>query len=55
MDICLYEVEILGEEMTELVANIIEESIYAKYDVNWKEYLLIDFFINNRKKVQHSM
>ena len=45
----LYEVEFSGEEMTELAANIIEESMYAQYDVNGNKNLLIEAFIVHRK------
>ena len=34
LDICLYEVEFPGGEMTELAANIISESMYAQCEVN---------------------
>ena len=37
MDTCLYEVEFPGREMTELVANIIAESMYAQCDVYGNE------------------
>ena len=47
----LYEVEFPGGEMTELVANIIAESIYTQCDVNGNEYLLLEAFINYRKNV----
>ena len=34
LDTCLYKVEFPGREMTELAANIIAESMYAKCDVS---------------------
>ena len=35
--------------MTELVANIIAESMYAQCNVDGNEYLLLEAFINHRK------
>ena len=35
--------------MTELVANIISESMYAQCDVNGNGYLLLEAFINHQK------
>ena len=55
MDTCLYEVEFPGREMTELVANIIAESMYAQCDVNGNEYILLEAFIDHKKMVQLSM
>ena len=49
LDTCLYEVEFPGGEMTELVANIIAESMYAQCDVDGNEYLLLEAFINHQK------
>ena len=49
LDVCLYEVEFPGGEMTELAANIIAESMYTQCDVDGNEYLLLEAFINHRK------
>ena len=49
LDICLYEVEFTGGEITEMAANIIAESTYAQYDSSWNEYLLLEVFIDHRK------
>ena len=46
---CLYGVEFPGEEIIELAANIIKESMYVQCDVDWNEYLLLEAFINHRK------
>ena len=35
--------------MTELAANIIAESMYAQYDVNGNEFLLLEAWINHKK------
>ena len=37
--------------MTELVANIISESMYAQCDIDGNEYLLFKAFINHRTNV----
>ena len=44
LDTCLHE-----GEMTELVVNIIAESMYSQCDVNGNEYLLLKAFIDDRK------
>ena len=49
LDTHLYEVEYLGGEMTELLANIIAASLYAQCDVGRKEYLLLETFIDHWK------
>ena len=49
LDRCLNEVKFPDEEMTELAANIIADSIYASCDVNGYEYLLLEAFINYKK------
>ena len=49
LDTCLYEVEFLGEEMTELSANIISKPMYAQCNVNRNKYLLLEAFIDHRK------
>ena len=49
VDTCLYEVEFPGGEMTELVANIIPESMYTQCDVNENEYLLLEAFVNDQE------
>ena len=48
LDICLYDVEFPGGEITEMVANI-GESMYTECDVIWNEYLLLMAFIDHRK------
>ena len=45
----LYEVEFSVEEMTELAANIIAESMYVQCDVDSNEYMLLEVFINHRQ------
>ena len=50
LDTCLYEVEFPGGEITELAANMIAESMYAQCDVNRNLYLLLEVFVNHRKK-----
>ena len=49
LDTFLYEVEFTGGEMTELVANIIAESMYAQCGVHGNEYLLLEAFIDQKK------
>ena len=49
LDICLYEVEFPGGEMTELTVNIIAGSMHAQYDVDGNEYLLLEAFVHHRK------
>ena len=49
MDTCLYEVEFSRREMTELLANIIAESMYFQCDVNGNKYLLLMAFIDRWK------
>ena len=49
LDTHLYEMEFPGSEITEMTANIIAELIYAKYDVDGYEYLLLNSFVNLRK------
>ena len=44
----LYEVEFPGEEITELAANIIEESMYAQCNVDGNEYLLLQAVVDQR-------
>ena len=39
LDTCLYEMAFPGGEMTELVANIIAESMYAHCDVDVKAFI----------------
>ena len=41
--------EFPGDKMTELVANIIAESMYAQCDVNGNENPLLEAFIDHRK------
>ena len=45
LDTHLYQVEFPGGEMTELVVNIITESIYVQCDVDGNEYLLLETFV----------
>ena len=40
--------EFSGGEITELTANIIAESMYAHYDVNGNECLLLEAMITDR-------
>ena len=40
--------EFSGEEMTELAANIMAESMYVQCNIDWNEYLLLQAFINQR-------
>ena len=48
-DMCLYEVEFPGGDITKLVANIIAESMYAQCDVNGNEYLLLEAFVDHTR------
>ena len=32
-----------------MTANIIEESMYAHFDVDWNEYLLLDTFLDQKE------
>ena len=41
--------EFLRGKITELAANIIDESMYAQCDVNVNDYLLLDTFLDHRK------
>ena len=42
LDIRLYQVEFNGDENEDLTANFIAESMYAQYDAEGNEYLLLD-------------
>ena len=48
LDMCLTMVEFPGGEITGLAANI-AESMYAQYDVNGNDFLLLEIFFNHRK------
>ena len=39
---CLYEVELPGDEITQLAAIIIAKSMYAQCNVDKNEYLLLE-------------
>ena len=49
-DTHLYEVDFPRGKMTELVANIIAESMYSQCDVDVNEYPPLEAFVNHRKK-----
>ena len=49
MDACLYKVEFSEGDITELVTNIIAESMYAQCNSNGSEYLLLEAFVYHRK------
>ena len=49
LDTYLYEVEFLGDKMTELGANITTKSMYAWCDVDGNKSLLLETFINHKK------
>ena len=49
LDTQLYEVESPVDEITDLVSNIIAESICAQCGSNRNEYLLLEAFINHKK------
>ena len=45
----MYQVEFAGGEVTESTANVITESIYAQWDVEGNEYLLLDSLVDSCK------
>ena len=45
----IYKVKFHWGKITELAANIIVESMYAQFDFDGKEYLLLEVFINHKK------
>ena len=49
LDTCLHEVEFPKGEITELVTNIIVESMYAQCDVDGYEYILLEAILNYRE------
>ena len=49
LETCLYEVEFPGENITELAANMVAESMYAQCVVDGNVYLFLEAFINHRK------
>ena len=49
LDIRMYQVEFTRGKVTELIANIIAESVYIKCDANGNEYLLLDALIGYYK------
>ena len=42
----MYQVEFAAGEVTELTTNVIAESMYAHFDADRNEYLLLDVLIN---------
>ena len=55
LDTHLYEVEFPWGESTELVANIIAESMCAQCDVDGNEYLLLEALLTIKRMVQLSV
>ena len=49
LDTRMYEVEFAGDEVTELTANIIAESMYAQCNSEGNEYLLLDVLVDYQK------
>ena len=49
MDTRLYQVEFAEGKVTELVANVIAESMYAQFNADGNEYLLLGVFVNYHK------
>ena len=46
---CIYQVDFAGGEVTELIANVIAESMYAQCDPDGNEYLLLDALVDYGK------
>ena len=46
LDNRMYKVKLIGGRVTELIAKIISESIYAQCDADRNEYLLLDSVVN---------
>ena len=49
LDICHYDVELPGVDITELAVNFIAVSMYAQVDMNGNEYLLLKAFIDHKR------
>ena len=48
-DTMMYQVEFAGGEVTELIANVFSESIYAQCGADGNEYLLFNLLIHHHK------
>ena len=44
-----YQVEFAGGKVTELTTNVIAESMYAQYNSEGNEYLLVDVLVDYQK------
>ena len=49
LDTRMYQVEFAGGKVVKLTANIITESMYAQFDANGNEYLLLDVLVDYHK------
>ena len=45
-DTGMYQVKFAGGDVTELIANVIAESLYTMCDADVNEYLLFDFLVH---------
>ena len=49
LDTRTYQVEFVGGKVSELAANMIDESMYAQCDADGNECLLLDMLVNYHK------
>ena len=50
LDSGMYQVEFAGDEVTELMANFIAESMYAQCNADGNEYLLLEVLVDYGKE-----